>query len=382
MRAPTPAVRAAVAGLAALTVVVAASAALHLLALRVHADGLTDTDVARAVAVAVAVWVVLGVALGVGAWYAGPLAAVRLRGLADAASRGTDATGTLRERGRVVGGLAEAVVPLTGRLNDLVREVDRLGRHRAALFHVSPHPTLLCSLDGRLVEANGAFYALTGLDPLAAPAGRLDGWFPASALREVAVRSLRERSVIGGMEAWLLGRDGERRPVEVALAAFEVEGRVRVLFQATERRPAAGVGALAADARQRGAPGEDPGGVVVAAFDAAGATVRWGRAACEATARPAGAVGHFGEAVAALALPAEAPAAFARWFWGDGDGPFVGHHAWSQGDGAGPERYLWRRTVAGDGRRTLVGMRLPPRRRPAPIPGGSWVLTRSLAGSA
>ena len=262
--------------------------------------------------------------------------------------------------------------------------------HVAALLQINPHYVLLCTLDGHVVDANPAFYAMSGLPAEAVRGNRvevLNEVMPVEPLFELARRSLRENASIGGVEYALLNRDDVRRPVQVSLRAVAVEGKKAVMIQATdvanqrnlERQIATFSDALDLMVDQRVAQltaGNaslglllDAAGVVVVSFDEGEGTRRWSRAAEELTGRGAPHVPHFSAFMSALGLSADAREAFSGWFWG----PSEGAHAVevSAADGP-PRRLLWRKALtAEDGRaerRLLVGVELG--RAPAPTGDG------------
>ena len=185
----------------------------------------------------------------------------------------------------------------------------------------------------------------------------------------------------------------------MSLRGFTVEGRDMVLVQATdqahakrlERRVAAFTDTLDLMVDQRVhqlAAGQqalqrvlDAAGVVVASFDAGGATSRWNGAARALTGRDQTAVAHFAAVTSALGLSASERAAFTQWFWSLSDEPFVGRHGVVAPDGTTKTRQLiWQRVDADmAGRsdlRTLVGVEVP-----AYIPIGTSIGDGVMSGS-
>jgi len=253
--------------------------------------------------------------------------------------------------------------------------------HIAALFQINPHYVLLCTLDGHIVEANPAFYAMTGL-PFEAVRGQrieaLNEVMPIEPLFELARRSLRENSSISGIEYALVNRDDVRRTVQVSLRAVYVDEKPGVIIQATdvanqrnlERQISTFSDALDLMVDQRVAQLTaadtsvsrllDEAGVVLASFDAGGSTRRWNRATQDFTGRTIQQVPHFTAFVSVLGLSGAEKERFNHWFWGPSEGsyPMDVHSA------EGPvRRILWRKSVGTDDgqteRRVLLGMDLP-----------------------
>ncbi len=347
---------------------------------------LPDGALLRAVLAAASLWGVLAGVLVAMAWYAGPRAAHRLALLGERIAQGdADGDALIRHAGTRLGPFAEAFQPVAARFRALGRQAQDTRQHVAALYQINPHYVLLCSLDGEIVEANPAFYAATGLPIEAVRGGRAEALrqtFPVEPLMDLARRSLREGSAISGIEYALIGRDDETRPVEVALRGFELGGREMVLFQATdqahqkqlERRVAAFTDTLDLMVDQRVhqlSAGQqalrrvlDAAGVVVASFDAGGATSRWNGAAAALTGQPVASVPHFAAATQVLGLSPTERTAFTQWFWSLSQEPFIGRHGVVGRDGETRTRQLiWQRVDADMGGRsdlrTLVGVEVP-----------------------
>lgn len=349
-------------------------------------------EVWAAVAGGVGAWVLIAFALAAGARYAGPRAA---RVFAAYATRfaGADApTGEARRRllaaaeaelGTFAGPLAAAAGVLDRARADLAEAQAGLAEakgHVAALLQINPHYVLLCTLDGHIVDANPAFYAVTGL-PFEAVRGNrievLSEVFPVEHLFELARRSQREGSAIAGVEYALINRDEQRRPVHVSLRAVTVGGKEAVLIQATdvanqrtlERQISSFTDALDLMVDQRVAQlaaGNaslegllDAAGVVFASFDAVGRTRRWSRGAEALTGRPLELVPHVEAFTALLGLASSERAAFAAWLRHEGPGRM----RTDVRTGGPPRRVLWGRGTPGDAgqadRRVLVGLELP-----------------------
>ncbi|WP_420457487.1 PAS domain-containing protein [Rubrivirga sp.] len=347
---------------------------------------LPDGALLRAALATASLWGVLVGVLVVMTWVAGPRTAHQLALLGERIAQGqADGDALIRHAGLQLGPFADAFQPVADRFRALGRQSHDVQQHVAALYQINPHYVLLCSLDGEIVEANPAFYAATGLPIEAVRGGRVEALretFPVEPLMELARRSLREGSAITGVEYALIGRDDETRPVEVALRGFELEGREMVLFQATdqahqkqlERRVAAFTDTLDLMVDQRvhqlSAGQEalrrvlDAAGVVVASFDAGGATSRWNGAATALTGQPLAGVPHFAAATQVLGLSPTERTAFTQWFWSPSQEPFIGRHGVVGRDGETRTRQLiWQRVDADmAGRsdlRTLVGVEVP-----------------------
>ncbi len=251
----------------------------------------------------------------------------------------------------------------------------------AALFQINPHYVLLCTLDGHIVDANPAFYAMTGL-PFDAVRGQrieaLNEVMPVEPLFELARRSLRENTSISGIEYALINRDDVRRAVQVSLRAVSIDEKPGVLIQATdvanqrnlERQISTFSDALDLMVDQRVAQltaGNtsvsrllDDAGVVLASFDSGGGTRRWNHATEDLTGRSVQQVPHFIAFLSVLDLTGVEKEQFNAWFWGSSEASFIMDVRTLEGL---VRRMLWRKSVAGaDGsaeRRVLLGMDLP-----------------------
>lgn len=344
-----------------------------------------------------ALWALVAAAIAAGAWYAGPRAGARLGAVAARLAAPDGPQGDDRRRFAAVA--AREFGPLAAPLDAIGEAVDRsreqLAEARAtlaALLQINPHYVLLCTLDGHIVDANPAFYAVTGL-PFEAVRGNrvevLSGVLPVEPLFELARRSFREGSSISGVEYALMNRDEQRRPVQVSLRAVTVGGKPAVVIQATdvanqrtlENQIAQFSDALDLMVDQRvaqlaagnaGLEGLlDAANVVVAAFDGGGGTRRLSRAAEALVGAPLAQVPHLTAFVDRLGLSAPMRDGFLRWALGDG--PALVQTP--VGSAAAPRVVLWRRgaaAVAGEDaggtadRRVLVGLELPQ----APVAAG------------
>lgn len=316
----------------------------------------------------------------------GPRVADRLWHLAERlAGLPGEAETLLRNAEAADGAVASALRPLHARLVEQARDLADVRSHVAGLFQINPHYVLLCTFDGMLVEANPAFYAVTGLPFEAIRGGRIEALrevMPIEPLLELAERSAREGSALTGIEYALVGEDDVSRPVQVSLRAVRVSGRPAVLIQATdvarqrtlERQIATFSDSLDLMVDQRVAQltaGQaslrrllDAAGVVVVSFDAGGATRRWSPAAEALTQRPAAQVPHVTAFASALDLPEHVRAEFLRWFWEGGAEAFATEHPAFDAEGQVVSRPVWWRVVSPEagGRgdyRTLIGFEGP-----------------------
>ena len=379
MALPNPSTRATALGLLAVTAVAALAVALHLAAMARGAASPEDA-VLDAVGVGVGLWAVLVAAVAALAYALGPRRARRLEAEARRPADAPDPLARVTESRAGLGPDADVLRPLAAQLELKNREARDLRRHVAALYQISPHPILLATLGGPAVEGNPAFYALTGLAPddvRGSAVGDLERVFTIGSLEGYAVRSLEEGSAVSGLEADVIDRDGQLRPVEVALRAFAVGGQTLVLYQLTdklhERRLEHQVASFAdsldllvdrrvqqlTSGRQALGDALEGAGVAVAAFGAEGRTHRWNRPMERLTGRRTASVPDFGAALEALRLSGAEAAAFTRWFWNAGDEPYVAAHATPHG----PASMMWRRghsrTPGSADRITLVGVAMP-----------------------
>ncbi len=344
---------------------------------------LPGETVATTLAAFASLWGLLAFVIVLGGYLAGPATTARLAALGKhLTDPRVDVGAQLMSAKERLGPLATAFDPAARRLSQLSTAVAGAREHVGALYQVNPHYVILCTMDGRIVEANPAFYAVTGLPPevlRGGPVEALSETFPIEPLMELAERSLREGASIGGIEYALTDRDDSGRPVEVSLRAFRQGDTVLVLIQATdvavrrtlERRVAAFSDTLdlMVDQRvQQLAAGQqsirrvlDAAGIVVASFDRGGSTKRWSGAAQVLSGRPASGVPHFATAAASLGLADADRAAFARWFWGDAPVPFTATHAGADGR---RRALVWHRVDAersgSADHRTIIGVEVPP----------------------
>ena len=333
---------------------------------------------------AAALWGVMIGCIAIMAWYTGHYTSSRLERLAARIAAGeADPDALIRHARLSLGEMATVFAPIAHQMTRAWASVAQSREHVRALYQVNPHYILLCSLDGRIIEANPAFYAVTGLSLEALKAGPvevLDDIFPIGPLNEMAHRSLKEACSIGGIEYGIIGQDDEPRAVQVSLRAFELDGEDVVVIQASdvsarrtmEQRVQAFNDTLDLMVDQRVAQltaGQrsirrvlDGAGLVLASFDAGGSTRRWSGAARALTGRTVGHVPHFSSVASALEMSDADRSAFTAWFWGNDSLPFVGRHAVTRDGVACVRRFVWRKSQTLDrgDLRTIIGLELPP----------------------
>ncbi len=350
----------------------------------VHKSGLKGAGMI--VGGAVLSWLLIGIALLALSTYAGKQTAQRMEALANrlASSERFDNNTARNHVNAARSGLGPLADPFDALVDALKSSNDRnveSRSHIAALFQINPHYVLLCTLDGHIVDANPAFYAMTGL-PFDAVRGQrieaLNEVMPVEPLFDLARRSLKENSSMSGIEYALVNRDDVRRAVQISLRAVTIDEKPAVLIQATdvanqrnlERQISTFSDALDLMVDQRVAQltaGNtsinqllDEAGIILVSFDGGGSTRRWNRATEEITGRTVQQVPHFTAFVSVLGLTGAGKEEFNDWFWG----PSAGSYSMDVHSSDGPMRHLlWRKSVGSDDgtaeRRVLLGMDLP-----------------------
>ena len=325
-------------------------------------------------------------------WYTGPRTAAELERLANRIVKGdVFAQKLVREAAGDLGPIAMSLMGVAESIDATRGERHGQRDHVGALYQVNPHYLLLATLDGDLIEANPAFYAITGLPTEAIRGGRAEALadaFPLDPLMEMAERSLKEGSAITDIEYALIDRNDRPRPVQVSLRSFQLDGEPVVLIQASdvtvrrdlERKVSAFSDSLDLMVDQRVArlaAGQqtlrrllDAAGMVVASFDPGGNLRRWSGGARALTGRQASEVPHFSAVSGALGLPAAERAAFTEWFWNPSADPLVAHHVQQTLDGdTVTRRILWTKVAATTPGQTdhltMIGLAMPPE-APAP----------------
>lgn len=265
----------------------------------------------------------------------------------------------------------------------------------ASLLQINPHYVLVCTLDGHIIDANPAFYAMTGL-PFEAVRGNrievLNEVMPVEPLFDLARRSFRESSSISGIEYAIINRDDVRRPVQISLRAVMIDGKEGVVIQATdvanqrnlERQISTFSDALDLMVDQRVAQltagnnsvGKllDDAGVVLVSFDPGGSTRRWNQAAEALTGRRVQMVPHFSAFMSVLGLDVVTREAFSAWFHSENVGTFSARV--DAADGV-PRTMLWRKGLTSDAgraeRAVLIGMDQPRSEQPSGDSAGGAV---------
>ena len=209
-----------------------------------------------------------------------------------------------------------------------------------AFMQVNPHYVLLCTLGGKVIDANPAFYARTNLMPewlRGQPLSVLDATLPMEPLMELAARSKEENAAISGVP-YALDIDGKQRAVDVALRTFptaEGDTVLILLSDLTKERTLENqidryTDALDLMVDQRVAeltagqdaldPLLDAAGLVVATFGRDGETQRFNASAERLTGRTAFTIRHFDDLARALFPDDEEYRRFTAWFGGAGAG--------------------------------------------------------------
>ncbi|MGB3541874.1 PAS domain S-box protein [Rubrivirga sp.] len=390
MALPNSSTRITILGLLVVTAVAVLAVELHVFSMGQGATSPEDA-VIEAVGVGVGLWAVLVVVVALLAYVLGPRRSQRVRAEAKVIADSPTPLQHISRRRADLGQDLDALLPLVAQLDLKNRESRELRGHVAALYQISPHPLVLAELGGALVEGNPAFYALTGLSPQdvrGVDVAGIERTLPVSELEVYAARSLKENSSITGLEADVVDRDGQRRPVEVALRAFKSGGRAIVLYQLTdklhERQLEHRVASFAdtldlmvdhrvqqlTSGRQALGDALEGAGVAIAAFGSAGNAYRWNRTLEVLTGRRSHSVRDFGGALDALRLAGAEATAFTQWFWSTSDDPYVMVHATP----SGPASMMWRRghsrTPGSADRLTLIGVAMPGLADTTPIGDG------------
>ena len=357
-----------------------------------------DVSTAGAAAIAFGFWLLCALVLAGGAWYAGPQAADRLGALASRLAAPEGPVGP--DRRALVARAARALGPFAAPLDAIAEAADRAREQAtetratvAALLQINPHYVIVCTLDGTILDANPAFYAVTGL-PFEGVRGNrievLEDVMPVEPLFDLARRSLREGSSISGIEYALVNREEQRRPVHISLRAIKVDGQAAVVIQATdvanqrtlEHQIAQFSDALDLMVDQRvaqitgGNAGLDAlldaAGVLVVEFDVGGGTRRLSRSAEALLSGQMVHVPHVTAFASRLELPATVREAFVRW--AVGEGPVLMQTSVFPG---GVRRdIVWRRGRTGavgsiHERHVLIGLEVPAPRAQAAGDGAS-----------
>lgn len=237
--------------------------------------------------------------------------------------------------------LGDRSKPLFDLASDLVSARERAEDARTlanAFLQVGPHYVLLCTLDGKILDANPAFFARTNLMAewlRGQPIAVLEETLPMEPLMKLARRSKKENAAISGVP-YALNVEGGRRAVDVALRTIQTtEGDtvLLILSDLTKERTLENQidqysDALELMVDQRVAeltaghdeldPLLEAAGVVAVTFDRDGETKRFNAGAERLTGRTAFTIRRFEHLARALFTNEADLEAFAAWFTGAG----------------------------------------------------------------
>jgi PAS domain-containing protein len=236
---------------------------------------------------------------------------------------------------------ARPVLRLAERLDALQAERDSARALLGASLHVGAQYTVLCTIDGRALDASPSFLARTGLTPEALRAeGALRDLLPMDDLLELAHRSLREGVTLSGIPAELHAPEGPR-PLALALRAVdtpegpavllsaadhsrqeELERQVDTFTDAVELMVDQRVSRITAGQRRLEEAIEDAG-LAVLEFTRDGVTERLNAVAERLTGRTVFTLRQFGQVAAALCPDGRGREALHAWFWSGDPAPFV-----------------------------------------------------------
>ena len=261
-----------------------------------------------------------------------------------------------------------------------------------AFFQLGAHYVVLCSMDGRVLDANPAFFARTNMMPewlRGQPTGVLEDILPMEPLMELAERSKHENAAISGVP-YALDVEGTRRAVDVSLRTFPTSDGDAVLMILADRTKERTLedqidrytDALDLMVDQRVAelaagldglePLLDDAGAAIVTFDRAGETQRFNGEAERLTGRTAFSLRRFPHFAAHVFRDESTREAFASWFWeAGGEDAFEAETP----HGGRPVRWLkGERRQAGEVVERLLlgvsGLGVPERRAPSPSGDG------------
>lgn len=299
-----------------------------------------------------------------------------------------DANAVLGARAKPVLDLASDLIATRRRANDAQTLAN-------AFLQVGPHYVLLCTLGGKILDANPAFFARTKMMPewlRDQPLDVLEEILPMKPLMELAKRSKEENAALSGVP-YALNLEGKRRAVDVALRTFPTSEGDTVLIILTdltkertlEHQIDQYTDALDLMVDQRVAEltaGHDDldtlldaAGVVFATFDREGETKRFSAEAERLTGRTAFTVRRF-EHLAQLLFPDIADReAFTAWFAGGSEDTV----RLSIPSPRGPRSLVWirgeRRQAGEVVQRVLLGVEHIPARQHAETPAAAFHAT-------
>lgn len=240
-----------------------------------------------------------------------------------------DARSVLGERAKPLFQLASDLVAVRRRAKDSQTLAN-------AFLQVGPHYVLLCTLGGRVLDANPAFYARTNMMPewlRGQGIDVLEETLPMKPIMELAQRSKEENAAISGVP-YALNVEGKRRAVDIALRTFptgEGDTVLIILSDLTKERTLEHqidqyTDALDLMVDQRVAeltaahdaiePLLDAAGLVVATFDRDGRVKRFNAGAERLTGRTAFSVPRFATFAQMLFADGTDREAFENWFSG------------------------------------------------------------------
>jgi PAS domain-containing protein len=257
------------------------------------------------------------------------------------AERLAEAPGERPPDASTFGPQARPVLRLAERLDALQVERDSARALLGASLQVGAQYTVLCTIDGRALDASPSFLARTGLTPEALRAeGALRALFPMDELLELAHRSLREGVTLSGIPAELHAPEGPR-PLALALRAVdtpegpavllsaadhsrqeELERQVDTFTDAVELMVDQRVARITTGQRRLEEAIEDAG-LAVLEFTRDGTTERLNAVAERLTGRTVFTLRQFGQVAAALCSDGRGREALQAWFWSGDPAPFV-----------------------------------------------------------
>jgi PAS domain-containing protein len=257
------------------------------------------------------------------------------------AERLAEAPGERPADASAYGPQARPVLRLAERLDALQAERDSARALLGASLHVGAQYTILCTLDGRALDASPSFLARTGLTSESLRAeGALRTVLPMDDLLGLAHRSLREGVTLSGIPAELSAPEGPR-PLALALRAVdtpegpavllsaadhsrqeELERQVDTFTDAVELMVDQRVARITAGQRRLEEAIEDAG-LAVLEFTHDGVTERLNAVAERLTGRTVFTLRQFGQVAAALCPDGRGREALHAWFWSGDPAPFV-----------------------------------------------------------
>ncbi|CAN5768068.1 hypothetical protein BH23ACT11_BH23ACT11_16900 [soil metagenome] len=143
------------------------------------------------------------------------------------------------ERSQPLLGAGAEALEAVGQLIVAHQEGEREARgHVAALLQINPSYVLFVTADGRLIDANPAFYAATGLQVADVRDGRaetLNQILQMGPILDRARQSREGQAAMFGLEQTFFSVEDQLRPVDVSLRAVNVGGEPGMVVQATDK---------------------------------------------------------------------------------------------------------------------------------------------------